>query len=218
MDEQQLRSDLIRTGENLEKMGLNRGLSGNISARLGDGMLISASGAPLGRLRSEDIVFVDGQGKSTDKNPPSSEWRVHRDILAHRPEFAAVVHTHSPAATALACLRREIPPFHYMILRAGGDNIRCAGYATFGTQALSDLIAKALIDRRACLMASHGMIAAGRSLDEAASLAAEVELLAELYLRGMQIGAPVLLSAGELEAAKQQFADLGYGNRGHEQG
>jgi L-fuculose-phosphate aldolase len=178
-------------------------------------MLISASGAQLGNLRNEDVVFVDAMGHSTGASAPSSEWRFHRDILAARPEVSAVVHTHSVAATALACLRKEIPPFHYMVLRAGGHNVRCAGYATFGTQELSDLVVAALADRKACLLANHGMIAVGDGLQDAASLAGEIESLAELYTRALQIGEPILLTGEELEAAQWQFRELRYGSRSH---
>lgn len=214
MDERRLRSELIRAGEEVQAMGLNRGTSGNISVRCGEGMLISASGARIGDLHEDDVVYVDGRGRSVGQHPPSSEWRFHRDIYAARPEFLAIVHTHSVAATTLSCLRMEIPPLHYMIVRAGGRNVRCAAYETFGTQELSDRVVEALAGRRACLIANHGLIAAGGVIEEAVSLAGEVESLAELLVRTLQAGRPVLLTDEELDAANRQFTELSYGYRG----
>ncbi len=211
MNENQLRGELARISKRLDAQGLNRGSSGNLSVRHEDGMLITPSGMGAEGLTGEDMVFVDAQGQAHGRRKPSSEWLFHRDILAQRPEFGAVIHTHSVAATALACMRRDIPPFHYMILMAGGDSIRCSGYATFGTQALSDVVLEALQGRRACLLANHGMIAAGRNLLDAFKLAVEVETLAELYLRTLQAGGPVMLTEEELEAACRQFAELRYG-------
>lgn len=211
MNEAQLRGELARVAKKLDAQGLNRGSSGNLSVRFGDGMLITPSGMGAEGLNAEDLVFVDGEGGAHGSRKPSSEWLFHRDIFAARPEFGAVIHTHALAATTLACLRRDIPPFHYMILMAGGDNIRCSTYATFGTQALSDAVLEAMHQRRACLLANHGMIAAGKNLADAFKLAVEVETLAEQYLRTLQAGGPVLLTAQEIEAARQQFAELRYG-------
>ncbi|MFZ3016846.1 MAG: class II aldolase/adducin family protein [Gallionella sp.] len=213
MNENQLRGELARVAKKLDAQGLNRGSSGNLSVRCGDGMLITPSGMGAEGLNAEDLVFVDGQGKVQGRHKPSSEWLFHRDIYAHRPEFGAVIHTHSVAATTLACMRRDIPPFHYMVLVAGGDSIRCSGYATFGTQALSDAVLVAMQDRRACLMANHGMIAAGKNLADAFKLAVEVETLAEQYLRALQADGPVLLTNEELRDAQRQFAELRYGEQ-----
>lgn len=214
MNDFALRAELIRVGQGLAAQNLNRGASGNISVRCGEGMLISPSGLGADGLTPEDIVFVDAAGRACGQRAPSSEWLFHRDILAARPEFGAVVHTHSVAATTLACLRKEIPAIHYMILMAGGDNIPCTGYATFGTQALSELAVAELQERKACLLANHGVIAAGKTLEEAARLAGEVEMLATLYLQALQIGEPVLLTREELQAARQQFEALRYGEQG----
>jgi L-fuculose-phosphate aldolase len=142
---------------------------------------------------------------------PSSEWRFHRDIYCARPEIGAIVHTHAPFATTLACLDRGIPPFHYMIAVAGGRDIRCAPYATFGTQALSDHAVAALDGRRACLLAHHGMIAAGDSLAQALALAVEVETLAEMYWRALQIGEPRLLPDDEMRVVLEKFRSYGQG-------
>ncbi len=209
MKEKELRSEMVRITKQLDKQGLNRGTSGNLSVRFGEGMLITPSGMGAEGLTEDDIVFVHMDGTSRGRWQPSSEWLFHRDILAQRAEVSAVVHTHSLAATALACLRKDIPPFHYMIALMGGDNIRCAKYATFGTQELSDNALLALRGRKACLLANHGMIAAGKDLAEALRITVEVETLSEMYLRALQAGKPVLLSAQEFQDAQNRFA--GYG-------
>lgn len=209
MNEQELRTELVRITKKLDALGLSHGTSGNLSVRFGEGFLITPSGFGAEGLSIDDIVFVHLSGVSQGRWQPSSEWLFHRDIYAQRPEFGAVVHTHSNAATALACLRRDIPPFHYMLALLGGDSLRCANYATFGTQALSDNALVALDGRRACLLANHGMIAAGKSLAEAYNHTVEVENLSELYLRTLAVGEPVLLTAAEFFDAQQQFA--GYG-------
>ncbi|MHB1238192.1 MAG: class II aldolase/adducin family protein [Gallionella sp.] len=209
MSETELRSELVRVANKLDAQGLNRGASGNLSARYGEGMLITPSGMGAEGLTEDDIVFVHMDGTARGRWQPSSEWLFHRDILAQRGEVGAVVHTHSIAATALACLRCDIPPFHYMIALVGGDTIRCAKYATFGTQALSDNAMAALRDRKACLLSNHGMIATGVDLAEAFRITVEVETLSEMYLRALQAGEPVLLSAREFQDAQQRFA--GYG-------
>lgn len=209
MNEAALRSELVRTAKKLDTQGLNRGTSGNVSVRCADGFLITPSGMGAEGLSEDDIMFVDFAGQARGRWQPSSEWLFHRDIYVQRPEFGAVVHTHSIAATALACLRKEIPPFHYMIALAGGDSIRCAPYATFGTQALSDAALVALRERKACLLANHGMIATGATLAEAFKIAVEVETLSELYLRTLQVGQPVLLNAGEFQDAQNRFGTYG---------
>jgi L-fuculose-phosphate aldolase len=209
MNETKLRAEMVRIANRLDQQGLNRGTSGNLSARYKDGMLITPSGMGAEGLTEDDIVFVNMDGTSRGRWQPSSEWLFHRDILERRPEFGAVVHTHAIAATALACLRKDIPPIHYMIALMGGDNVRCAKYATFGTQELSNNALIALKDRKACLLANHGMIAAGENLDDAYRIAVEVETLSELYLRALQAGEPVLLKAQEFRDAQDRFA--GYG-------
>lgn len=189
--------------------GLNRGSSGNVSARCGDGFLITPSGLPSAEIRPEQVVYVDLQGRFDGPLPPSSEWRIHRDLYQASPEVGAVVHAHSPFAVSVACLRRGIPAFHYMVAVAGGKDIRCADYATFGTQALSDHILAAMEGRRACLMANHGLVAVGASLDEALALAVEVESLCEQFWRASLMGAPVLLTDAEMDEALERFK--GYG-------
>ena len=209
MKESELRSEMVRITKRLDEQGLNRGASGNLSARFRDGMLITPSGMGAEGLTEDDIVFVQMDGTSRGCWQPSSEWLFHRDIYAQRAEFGAVVHTHSTAATALACLRKDIPPFHYMIALLGGNNIRCAKYATFGTQELSDNALGALKDRKACLLANHGMIAADADLAGAYRNTVEVESLSEMYLLALQAGEPILLSAEEFREAQNRFS--GYG-------
>jgi L-fuculose-phosphate aldolase len=189
--------------------GLNRGKSGNVSARVDDGFLVTPSGLAYETTRADDIVAMTLDGESRGARPPSSEWRFHRDIYARRPEVAAIVHAHSPFATTLACLGRDIPAFHYMVAVAGGKDIRCAAYATFGTQQLSDHALSALDRRKACLLANHGMIALGESLADALALAVEVEALAEQYWRALQIAPPNLLSDAEMDVVLQKFATYG---------
>ncbi|PIV88905.1 MAG: class II aldolase [Hydrogenophilales bacterium CG17_big_fil_post_rev_8_21_14_2_50_63_12] len=192
-------------------LGLNQGTSGNVSARSTEGFLITPSGHDMTRIGAADIVPVDRDGNVPAGLAPSSEWRFHRDLYAAFPEAQAVVHAHSPFAVALACLRRDIPPFHYMVAMAGGTDIRCAAYATFGTQALSAAVLAALRGRRACLMANHGLLAWGRSLNGALALAQEVEALCGQYLRASQVGEPVLLTAAEMAEVLEKFK--GYGAR-----
>ncbi|HUW76055.1 MAG TPA: class II aldolase/adducin family protein [Gallionella sp.] len=209
MNETELRREMVRITTRLDEQGLNRGASGNLSVRYGEGMLITPSGMGAEGLTEDDIVFVRMDGASRGRWQPSSEWLFHRDIYAQRQEFGAIIHTHCVAATALACLRKDIPPFHYMIALLGGDNIRCADYATFGTQGLSDNALAALHERKACLLANHGMIAADANLAGAYRNTMEVETLSEMYLRALQAGEPVLLSAQEFRDAQNRFA--GYG-------
>src|SRR5450759_5106533 len=209
MKENELRSELVRIAKQLDEQGLNRGTSGNLSARYGEGMLITPSGMGAEGLTEDDIVFMHMDGTARGRWQPSSEWLFHRDIFVQRPEFGAIIHTHCIAATALACLRKDIPPFHYMIALLGGDSIRCADYATFGTQDLSDNALLALRGRKACLLANHDMIAAGTDLAEAFRITVEAETLSEIYLRALQAGEPVLLTEEEFLAAQNRFASYG---------
>ncbi|MDD3530762.1 MAG: class II aldolase/adducin family protein, partial [Gallionellaceae bacterium] len=158
MTEHDLRRAVAETSRLTVTEHLNRGSSGNVSARHGDGLLITPSGLPSAAVRPEQVVRMAMDGRHDGRLPPSSEWRIHRDIYQAHPEAGAVVHVHSPFAVSLACLRRAIPPFHYMVAVAGGKDIRCAGYAVFGSQALSDQVLAALDGRRACLMANHGLV------------------------------------------------------------
>jgi L-fuculose-phosphate aldolase len=201
-----LRASIVATAREMNALGINRGKSGNVSARTDDGFLITPSALPYARMEPEDIVALAHDGSATGRRIPSSEWRFHRDIYATRPEVAAIVHAHSPFATTLACLDRGIPAFHYMIAVGGGNDIRCAPYATFGTQELSDRAVRALEGRTACLLAHHGMIAIGASLEAALALTVEVEALAEMYWRALLIGEPTLLDGEEMEIVLERFA------------
>jgi L-fuculose-phosphate aldolase len=211
-DSRALRLAVIRTAREMNALGINRGKSGNVSARIAGGFLVTPSALPYERTAPEDIVAVDHDGEARGRRAPSSEWRFHRDIYAARPEVMAIVHTHSPFATTLACLDRGIPAFHYMIAVAGGGDIRCAPYATFGTQALSDHALRALEERKACLLAHHGMIAVGNALEQALALAVEVETLAEMYWRALQIGEPRSLDEREMREVLKRFVDYGVSN------
>jgi len=216
-DERGLRTAIVATARAMGAAGINRGRAGNVSARLAragcDGFLVTPTGFRYDVMGAGDIVFVAGDGTASGPYRPSSEWRFHRDIYRERPDVAAIVHTHAPFATTLACLDRGIPPFHYMVARAGGRDVRCAPYATFGTQALSDHAVRALEDRRACLLAHHGMIAVGPSLEAALELAIEVETLAEMYWRALQIGEPALLSDAEMAVVLDKFRSYGQARR-----
>jgi len=210
-DSHALRESIIATARGMNALGVNRGKSGNVSARIDGGFLVTPSALPYDEMKAPDIVVIDVQGNPAGRRPPSSEWRFHRDIYATRPDVAAIVHAHSPFATTLACLDRGIPAFHYMIAVAGGTDIRCAPYATFGTQALSDHAIRALDGRTACLLAHHGMIAVGASLESALALAVEVETLAEMYWRALQVNEPRILDSQEMDDVLRGFR--GYGMR-----
>lgn len=203
------REKLLQVSKRLVECGLNKGTSGNASVRVQDGLLITPTGLEVEAMTPRDMVWMDGEGRVHGERQPSSEWRFHRDILQARPEVNAVLHTHSVFATTLACLHKEIPPFHYMIAVTGSDRIRCAPYALFGSQALSDHALAALQDSRACLLANHGMIALGEDLDRALAVAVEVENLCEMYWRALQIGEPALLSEREMAEVFERFK--GYG-------
>lgn len=204
-----LRAQIIDVCRKMEASGLNRGTSGNVSCRDGDHFLVTPSGLPVEKLTPAGIVAVGFDGQVIGPGKPSSEWHFHRDILRSRPEIHAVVHTHSPHATALACLREDLPPFHYMVAIAGGESVRCAPYALFGTEALSQHALAALDGRKACLLANHGLIALGRDLDEALAIAVEIESLCAQYLLARQVGEPALLSAAQMREVIAKFE--GYG-------
>ncbi len=202
-----LRAAVVATAQALSRGGLTHGTSGNVSARATEGFLITPSALPYETMTAADVVAVRGDGVASGPHRPSSEWRLHHDLYARRPQAGAVVHTHSPYATALSCLRRGIPAFHYMVARGGGVDIRCALYARFGTQALSDAALAALADRRACLLANHGLVALGPDLPAALTLAVEVEALAQQYVLALQAGDPVLLTDAEMADVLAAFRD-----------
>jgi len=202
-----LSGDIVAHGQSFVSAGLGVGTSGNLSCRYEDGFLITPSGVPYDALTPEQIVLVGLDGDAD--GAPSSEWRFHRDIYVARPDAGAVVHCHSTYATAIACLRRSIPAFHYMVAVAGGADIRCSDYATFGTQALSDAALAALEGRMACLLANHGQIALGADVAATFSLAEEVEQLAHQYAVTLQAGEPVQLGADEMAKVIEKFKTYG---------
>ncbi len=209
MDEAALREAVVAVARRLNELGINQGTSGNVSARAGERILITPTGLPYDAMTPADIVAFGLDGAHEGGLLPSSEWRIHRDILAARPDAGAVVHAHSPFCTALAAHRRGIPPFHYMVAKAGGSRIECAAYATYGTQVLSDNVLAALGGRRACLMANHGMVALGADPAAALALAIEVEALAAQYLRALTLGEPALLSEDEMLRVLEKFETYG---------
>lgn len=213
-DSSALRQQVIATAAAMNASGINANQAGNVSARCRrgahEGFLITPTGVPYDALTADSLVFMRlSDGHAIGRMAPSSEWRFHRDILHTRPEFAAIVHTHSPAATALACHGVGLPPFHYMVAAAGGIDIRCAPYATFGTQVLSDRALAALAGRRACLLAHHGVVACGASLAAALTLATEVEHLARIYLHARTLGEPPRLGDEEMQRVIDKFRHYG---------
>lgn len=217
----QLAESVLATAGELIAHDLNRGSAGNVSVRYADGLIITPTGIEHQDCTPDDMVKVGikiGAGETAgapdsllNRRKPSSELRFHRDIYAAFPAAGAIIHAHPPFATALACQQQNIPPFHYMIARFGGMDVRCAEYATFGTQALSDAMLIALQDRSACLMAHHGMVVYGRDLKHALALAVELETLCEQYWRVLQLGTPKLLTAAQMDEVIAKFA--GYGQQ-----
>ena len=212
-EEKTIRSAIIAACLQMNASGINQGTTGNISMRYQNHLLITPSGIAYEKLQPESITRLKLQEGDDPlwQGPyrPSSEWRFHRDIMLARPEVNAVVHLHPVFCTALAINRRVIPACHYMVAAFGGKDVRCADYALFGTADLSQNVLRALQQRTACLMANHGMIAVGESLEKALWRAVELEALAQQYLHALQLGTPVLLSDAEMDAALQQF--VGYG-------
>jgi len=211
----QQREALLKASLRLSELGLNRGTSGNASVRSVNeagqpGFLITPTGVAVEDMRADDMVWMDFSGDFVGERKPSSEWRFHLDILQNKVDMNAVVHTHSMFATTLSTLRKGIPAFHYMVALAGGEDIRCAPYALFGSQTLSDHALAALSNRQACLLANHGMIAIGESLEKALAIALEVETLAQQYLHALQVGEPHLLSHEEMREVIDKFK--GYGS------
>ena len=212
-NERELRAEVVATARGMNAAGINRGKAGNVSARMRtgtfDGFLITPTGMPYDATTPEDIVAMTLDGESQAARLPSSEWRFHRDLYRERDDIRAIVHAHSPFATALACLNRGIPAFHYMVAAAGGRDIRCAPYATYGSPELAAHAVAAMADRKACLLANHGMIATGPDLAAALALAIDVEWLAETYSLALQIGEPAILDDAEMDAVIEKFRHYG---------
>lgn len=210
-NERALAAQIVRSCLELQRRSLNQGTAGNVSVRLKDGFLVTPTGLPYDVMKPEDLVRVDWEGAPSGRRRPSSEWRLHLDVYKNRPEIGAVIHTHSGYATTLACLRRPIPSFHYIMAFFGGDDIRCSEYATYGTQELSDFVLKSLENRKAALMGSHGLIVLGADLAQALALTVEAETLAMMYWRALQVGEPVILPSDEIERVRRKAQASGYG-------
>ena len=209
MNECELRAAVLDAGRGMNAAGVNRGTSGSVSARWGEGMLITPSAVPYDGLGPAQVVAMDLSGTSV-RPPgarPSTEWRLHAGIYAARADVGAVVHAHPMYATALACLRRGIPAFHYMVAAAGGSEITCSAYATFGTSALAEAVVEALGPRHACLLANHGIVTCAVDPATALALAIEVETLAGQYWHALQVSEPVLLDEAEMQRVRERFRD-----------
>ena len=206
------RQSIIDACLEMNRSGINQGTSGNISVRDGDGILITPTSLPYDRMKPSDIVWMGFDGSRKGDLKPSTEWRFHRDIMRVKPDVNAIVHAHPTACTTLSIMRKGIPPLHYMVAACGGPDIRCAPYATFGTEELSKNALAALDGRSACLLAHHGMIATGASLDKAMWLAVEVETLAKQYLGCLPFGEPPLLSEEEIQNVMNRMAGYGHGD------
>lgn len=210
LTESQLRQAIIEQCLWMNASGLNHGTSGNISARYGDACLITPTAIAYEQLVPEMLASISlATGESSGPYKPSSEWRFHYDLMRARPEMGAIVHTHSPYATSLAITRRSIPAVHYMVAVFGGNDVRCADYATYGTQALSDHVLSAMHERKACLLANHGMLVAGENLAQAMWLATELEALAQQYYLALQLGGAVILSDEQLAEVHAKLTNYG---------
>jgi len=195
-----LRSEVVKYAKMLNSKKLSALRSGNISARYKEGFLITPSGVKYSLLKNKDIVFVSLKGEfNKKKGIPSSEWRFHQDIYLNKINAKAIVHAHSNYATAISTHEKDIPAFHYMVAMAGGNDIKCAKYGTFGTRKLSKNILKALVRRNACLIGNHGQIAFSENLSKAFELAEEVENLSNQYIKALKIGKPKILSSIEMK-------------------
>jgi L-fuculose-phosphate aldolase len=211
LTDEHIRSQIVAACRRMNAIGINQGTSGNLSLRIRDGFLITPTSLSYERMEPADIVEMSFDGEYDGHHLPSSEWRFHRDILRSRRDVNAVLHCHSIYATSLACHHVTIPSFHYMTAVAGGTTIRCADYATFGTQQLSDNALKALEGRLACLLAQHGQISLGRDLEHVVWLAIEVETLARIYVHALSLGKPPILPDEEMARVMEQMRRMGYG-------
>ena len=206
------KKDLVRVTKYLNDKNINRGSSGNLSFRNNKGFIITPSSIPNDKLNEKNCVQMNFDGKYKSKLKPSTEWKIHRDIYIKRKDISAIIHTHPTFSTAIACMNIKIPSFHYMIALAGGEDIKCAKYATFGTEQLSKNIIKALENRNACLMANHGLIVGSEDLNSASKLTEEVENISKQYLQILKSGKkPVLLTKNEIKKNIKKFKNYNYG-------
>jgi L-fuculose-phosphate aldolase len=208
-EERQLREQLVDAMVAMAEQGLNHGTAGNVSVRFGDQFLVSPSGVPAEQLSPEMMVLVNEHGEFVGDFKPTSEWRMHTGLLIRREDVSAIVHCHSRFATTLACAHKTIPPLHYMTSVTGAGEILLAPYATFGSQELADGIAATLRGRYACLMANHGQIALGKTIDEALSIASEVEVQASYYYGTLAIGGPQVLPDSAIDEVLEKFQTYG---------
>ncbi|WP_378942335.1 class II aldolase/adducin family protein [Mesorhizobium sp. ANAO-SY3R2] len=208
---EELRLEILSVVRRLEEKGFNHVSTGNVSCRDSEAVLITPTGGNSDNLTPARVVRMDLDGRVDGPGVPSSEWHMHTSILRAFPAANAVVHTHADACVALSCLRKSIPAFHYMVAGFGGNDIRCARYATFGTADLAASAVDALQDRTACLLANHGMIAMGKTLEAAFNMTVKLETLARQYLLALQAGEPVLLPPEEMERVGQRYGNYGVG-------
>ena len=202
-------TEAVRLYNELGRIGLIAGSSGNVSARTKEGMAITPSGGAPGRAKAADMARITLDGAELNDATRSSEWAMHAAIYQAHPAAQFIVHTHADACTALACLHQPLPAFHYMVLNFGGEDVRCAPYVTFGTPELAALAAEAMAGRSACLLANHGMIVHGRDADHALSQAVLLEQLCRQYLLSLAAGTPRLLTAADMAASKERFKTYG---------
>lgn len=204
-----LRDEALAAARRLDALGMNRGSTGNLSVRFGEGMLITPTGMGARDMGPQDLVWLGWDGRLVGEWKPSSEWHFHQALYQQRTDLNAVVHTHSTHAAALACLRRPLPAFHYMVAVAGGDSVPLTPYHLFGTEALSQAVAQAMQDRDACLMSNHGLVAAGNTLVQAMKVVQEIESLCEVYLKALAVGEPAVLSGEEMASVIERFRHYG---------
>jgi L-fuculose-phosphate aldolase len=213
IDEKGLRQALVERCLELERLGINQGMAGNLSARSGESMLITPTGVPYDKMTGAMIARMPIEtdyGVWSGPLAPSSEWRMHLDIMRARPDVGAIIHTHAIHATALSLLHKPVPAVHYMIAAFGGPTIRCTNYAPFGTKELSDLAVEGLADRHGVLLGQHGMVATGSDLAEAMWRAVELETLAKMYILALSVGRPYVLPDAEVMRIVERFKFYGY--------
>ncbi len=204
-----IRAEAVAAVQRMGALGMNRGSTGNLSVRAGAGMLITPTGMGADDLRPQDLVWCGWDGSVRGDWKPSSEWHFHQALYLARPDLHAVLHTHSTHAAALACLRRALPAFHYMVAIAGNDHVPCVPYHLFGTEALSQAVAGAMANVDACLMANHGLVAGGATLPKAMKVLQEIESLCEVYLKALAVGEPAVLSREQMAEVIAKFASYG---------
>lgn len=207
-DDLATRQSIIDVMRLFEEKGFNHGSSGNISVRAGENIWVTPTGA-TSKMDPEEMSLVTLDGEHLAGKIPSAEWRIHTEIMRAQPQTDAVIHSHADSCVALSCLRKPMPPFHYMIASFGGNEVPCADYRVFGSDALAYEVVRAMGQHRACLMASHGMVVSGRDLAHATLLAEKLETLARQYILASQIGEPVMLSADELADVKERYGYYG---------